>query len=194
MSQPVCVILLHGTYGNPAENWIPSVADGLRQNGATALTPNLPSPVGQDFVTWSSVLDSYRTILEGASKAAIVAHSSACSFAVRYLADRAISVDLLVFVSGFGRFVSGLSDFDKLNAAVGVERDSDLSLAVERAARRISFSSENDPYLPSEIIDTFVKGTESERVSIPDGGHFNTEAGFSSFDALLSVLKGGLVL
>lgn len=178
------VVLLHGSYGSPYENWIPSVSEHIRGRGHLPLAITLPTPFGQTFENWSRILDGYRGggLLGDAS--VVVAHSSSCSFAVKYLASRQVGVRGIVTVSGFTGFISGNEDFDAINAAVDTTSPEDYTDLRALSRNRVAFISDNDPNLPNDILRDFASRMHAEEVVIPGAGHFNSASGYGTFEAL----------
>jgi predicted alpha/beta hydrolase family esterase len=52
MKERVKVVIIHGSYGNPEENWFPWIANEVRKIGHEVITPKLPTPEGQNLDTW----------------------------------------------------------------------------------------------------------------------------------------------
>jgi predicted alpha/beta hydrolase family esterase len=49
-------VLLHGSYGSPASNWLPWLADSLQLEGHAISFPILPTPEGQSLKSWQITL------------------------------------------------------------------------------------------------------------------------------------------
>ena len=52
----------------------------------------------------------------------------------------------------------------------------------------ICFYSKNDPYVKYEVEKEFADATATKQVVIDDGGHLNSESGYSEFKELLEYL------
>ena len=50
--------------------------------------------------------------------------------------------------------------------------------------------SDNDPYIPIEKADELAKHLEVHPIIIADGGHFQGESGYETFDILLDMIEG----
>ena len=51
------------------------------------------------------------------------------------------------------------------------------------------FLSPDDPYIPLDILESFADIIGGDVISIANGGHFNTAAGFTKFEALLKIIS-----
>jgi serine hydrolase len=181
------VCLLHGSFGHPAENWIPSVAGSLRAGGMVVHTPSMPTPEFQTYAVWSGILDSY--LPAGLGDAIFVTHSSSSSFAIRYIAERRIEARALITVAGFSGFISGDDSFDGINSAVGAQSEADFLEVRKLVPSRISYSSTDDPFLPQKILRAFVDDLDSVQIVIDGAGHFNAGAGYVEFPELIEKIN-----
>lgn len=180
------MLVLHGSYGNPFENWFSWIANEAGDLGMRCFVPHFPSPEGQDFETWAAILDAYfrtGTVTNGAT---VIAHSSGCSFAVRFLAERRYNVRTLVTVSGFDHFKAGDPAFDTINERMFTRSADDYKYVRDHVARRICFFSPDDPYLPLAKLSEFSRNLSATEVSVSEAGHFNEESGFTTFPELLT--------
>lgn len=50
---PTKFVIIHGSYGNPTENWFPGLAKSLRNEGSEVLIPIFPTPEGQTLFNWA---------------------------------------------------------------------------------------------------------------------------------------------
>lgn len=184
------VVILHGSFGSPYENWFGSVARELSAAGVACFVPHLPTPDGQDFVNWARILDAYFAAGVVDDTSAIIAHSSGAMFAVRYIATRTEPLSLLVTVSGFNGFRSGDANFDDINERLFVERPSQFSEAASLITRRVAYYSPSDPYLPYDELSKFADALDAESREIADAGHFNEASGYTAFEELTQLLLG----
>jgi len=182
------VVLLHGSFGHAAENWIPSVGEAVRQ-WDLVITPSLPTPQWQSFDAWSGIMDAYRDCGALDATSAVVAHSSAAPFMVRYIAMSGLELSSFITVSGFTKFTSGDADFDNINAAIDVQDDEDFKQVQRQVRRRHSFYADNDPFLPLNSLTDFADKLASEHSLVRGAGHFNASSGYTEFSELVSVLE-----
>lgn len=181
------VFVLHGTFGNPYENWFGWLSKKLSDSGVTSFCPHLPTPNGQTFENWKKIIDSYveTGVINGDT--VLIGHSSASVFLVKYLSKTDFVPKALITVCGFNGFISGLTEFDELNKGFYVT-ETEISEFKKLQIPTTCIFSENDPYLPIEQLTEFSDKVLGERLIIKDGGHFNTDAGYGSFDELLGFL------
>ncbi|EGU60138.1 YdeN-like protein [Vibrio nigripulchritudo ATCC 27043] len=179
--------VLHGTFGSPFDNWFGWLNKQLSESGVACYNPYLPTPLGQDFDNWSRIIDSYFDAGLLGPQSVVIGHSSSAVFWVKYLASKKVSVKTLVTVSGFNSFISGLEDFDKLNSNLYVS-DDEAEQFLKLEIPTVCFVSENDPYLPLEELNSFSKLIKGDTVVVKDGGHFNTDSGYDSFDAVYELI------
>ncbi len=182
------IIALHGSFGSPFENWFPWLQKELGDAGVPCFAPHLPTPDGQSYESWTSILDGYIEAGLIDENSIFLTHSSAGMFAVRFLADRGLSLTGLVTVSGFDAFVSGDESFDEINSKLFTSGASDYEHARAAIRTRVSFWSTDDPYLPTDKLRRFAEDLGAEAVELDGAGHFNEESGFGEFPLLLEKL------
>ena len=51
--------IIHGSYGNPYKNWIPSLKSQLSKRKLNCIVPSLTTPYKQDYKSWSTILMAY---------------------------------------------------------------------------------------------------------------------------------------
>lgn len=54
--------------------------------------------------------------------------------------------------------------------------------------KRISFYSDDDPYVPRKDAENFANQINSEKVMIDKAGHFNEKSGYTEFKELLKYI------
>ena len=176
--------IVHGSFGDSNEHWLPWLANKLRGGGYEVF--NLDFPTGKDVQTyesWSKVLDNYRdkitkdTILIGRSIAPI--------FLVKYLLINKLKVKALYSISGFNGFIN-IPDYDYVNKSFFM----DEIHGVERLIKtRVCYISKNDPYVPYYLLDMFSKNIKAKVILNENAGHYNTDSGYSQFDDLYKRVK-----
>jgi len=180
-------VVIHGSYGSPFENWFPWLTKELETRGANVLVPQFPCGKGiQNYKNWENVLDAYAPFL--GPETIFIGHSLAPAFIVDYLINKEIKIKGLYCVAPFYHPL-GLPEFDEVNVPFFLKKD--LLRIRQLAEKRTCFISENDPYVPKDLSLDFAEKIKATTQFIPNAGHFNTTAGYNTFDILLQeILKG----
>lgn len=182
------IFILHGSFGHPFENWIPTTFAALGEKGVKTIVPHFPTPDGQTFANWMAVMDAYDKASLLNSDSVIVAHSSACPFALKYASRKRGQFNRLITVSGFNNYHSGVVEFDAINAEF-YQSDQELADSKNYFSRIDSMYSDNDPYVPADVLKSFGESIGATHHLIQGAGHFNTDAGYRDFPELLKILR-----
>lgn len=173
-------IIIHGTEGYPEENWFPWLKKELEQKGYVVSVPQFPSPpvVPANISEWFEVLNNY----EINEDTIIIGHSLGGVFTLRILEKLDFSIKAALLV-GTPVGINPIKYYDRDVAFSGFEFN--WEKIKNNAKQFIVFHSDNDPYVALE------NGKElSEKLGItlhfvPNSGHFNAQAGYTEFPALL---------
>lgn len=185
MGRPAHVVIVHGSYGSPDENWFPWLANNLRTLGHTTSSPTFPSPDGQSLDSWLRKFESEIGPLT--SNMVLVGHSLAPAFILSLLERAAGPVEGVFLVSGFLGPL-GLEEFDSINETFTC-REFNWDRVRSNAGAIHVYNSDDDPYVPID------KGRElAERLGvclnvIEGAGHINAGAGFTEFPRLLADIE-----
>lgn len=173
-------LVLHGSFGSKDGNRFPWLASELEKRGEEVYVPQMPVGVGkQNFESWAKELDKINI----GKDTCIVAHSIAPIFVCKYLIARKLSVSKLLFVCGFNNYTGIDPDFDAVNAPMFTDNFAE----VKNYCSEIScFYSDNDPYVPFEKEKEFADTLTDHQFIIKDGGHINTESGYTIFPQILT--------
>jgi len=179
------VVIIHGSYGSPNENWFPWLADEVRKAGHRAVVPTFPTPEGQTLDTW---LDRFKKEVGPVrSDMVLVGHSLGAGFILNLLerSDEPVAGSFLV--SGFlGKL--GLPDFDAVNETF-VFREFDWERVRRHAGAVHVYHSDDDPYVPLGKGRDLAQHLGVELFVVHKAGHINAAAGFRTFPQLLTDLK-----
>ena len=176
------VVLLHGAYGSPAENWFPSLRAELEARGIPCVSPRFPTPEGQTPVAWKEVLDAERILLD--EETVIVAHSLGPLFALHLLEEPGIPILGAFFVAPF---LGPLGNrFDAVNKPFF--KQFDTAAILRRLPHAWVYASDNDPFVPLALSRSFAHEIHAPVVVIKNAGHFNAAAGYRAFPELLAAL------
>ena len=175
-------IIIHGSFGSNDGNWFPWLKKELENRNLSVEVPQMPIGVGnQNFNNWANVLDN----LSINENTIIIAHSIAPVFVCKYLIKRKIKVTKLIFVCGFNNYLGIDPEYDAVNEPMFLDNLKEVKNYCDDI---ICFYSDNDPYVKFEVEKDFADTISNEQHIIKDGGHINSESGYTEFKDILNVL------
>lgn len=176
------VIIIHGSYGSPDENWIPWLKRQVEESGHQALAPAFPTPEGQSLEAWRQIFEKQAGSLTGDHL--LVGHSLGVAFILDILERSAGAVRGSFFASGF---VGELGDpvFDDVNRTFSC-KEFNWQRIRENMGSAFMYHGDNDPYVPRSKSLELAGHLKLSPKFIPNGGHLNSTAGYVRFDALWS--------
>jgi len=180
------VVIVHGAYGHPRENWFPWLQEELEKLGHEVIVPQFPTPEGQKLETWLQILD--REVKEYGSDLVMVGHSLGPALILRKLEEVQEPVRAAFLVSGFVGEL-GQPDFDPLNADF-FEKPFDWEKIRRNCQQFFVYNSDNDPYVPLEKGRELASKLGTSLNVVHDAGHINAAAGYTKFERLLADIKG----
>ncbi len=175
------VIIIHGAYGNSKENWFPWLKSEILRTGVAATTPDFPTPENQTVENWTRLLD--KNIDGNYSGLTLVGHSASCAFILGKLETVPTPIKAAFLVSSFIRDLD-LPEFDKINGQF-YHRDFNWKRIRANCGNFFVFHSDNDPYVPLDCGKEIAEMLNVKLRIIKNGGHLNTEAGYTKFPVLL---------
>lgn len=180
------VVIIHGTYGHPDENWFPWLAAELKELEIDVTIPAFPTPKNQTPDSWYEVFNQQVGVID--SPTVLVGHSLGAAFILRLLERLKEPLLGTFLVCGFIGTL-GRPEFDPLNASF-FERPFNWDIIRENAGLIRVYNSDDDPYVALEKGQELAQKLGVEMVVIEQGGHLNTASGFKEFETLLDDLTG----
>lgn len=179
------IIMIHGAYGNPEENWFPWLKEELERLGHDVHVPKFPTPEGQTLESWRAVFEPY---MDGIDEGTIlVGHSLGPAFLLDVLERVERPVSAAFFVSGFIGLL-GNPDFDSINKTF-VDRGFDWKTIRGNCRKFFIFHSDDDPYVPLEKAKELAEKLGVEVEMVKGAGHFNEGSGYTRFGLLFQRIK-----
>lgn len=179
-------LLVHGSFGSPFVNWFPFLRNELENRNLIVYTPDFPTGVGyQNFNNWSNLLECYVTSGIINENTVVFAHSIAPVFICHFLVSHNIKVKKLVFVCGFNNYFGINDEYDTVNKTMYFDNLEDVK---KYADEIICFYSKNDPYVKYKAEKEFADMISTKQIVIDNGGHLNSESGYSEFNELLEYI------
>ena len=175
-------VILHGTNGNPEENWFPWLKNELEKKDYEVIVPQFPSPpvVPAKISEWFDVLKQYEQKIN--EDTLLIGHSLGGVFTLRILEklDQPVKA---AFFTGTPIGVKPILNYDRDVAFSGF--DFDWEKIKQNAKRFVVFQSDDDPYVGLENGKQLASKLGVELNFIPNAGHFNKRAGYTQFSQLL---------
>jgi len=186
------LFIIHGSYGNPKENWFPWLKQELEKLGHNVFVPEFPTPKNQSLENWMFEFQDgmYYDMVDEDS--VFIGHSLGPAFILSLLEKIEIPkpIKSCFFVSGFIGSLNK-SEFDKINKTF-TEKEFNWDKIKKNCKKFKMYHSDNDPYVPLEKAKELAKKLECELKVIKGAGHFNEKAGYTKFELLLQNIKGVL--
>ena len=178
--------IVHGSFSSPFSNWIPYLRKEIENKGLVVYTPDLPSGVGyQNYTNWEKMMLEYVKIGLINENTTIFAHSIAPVFICKFLVNNKIKIKRLISVCGFNNYLGLNEEYDNVNESMYFNNLIDVK---KYCGDIICYYSKNDPYVKYEVEKEFANTVADKEIVIDDGGHLNSESGYTEFKDLLEWL------
>ena len=181
------VFIIHGTNGNSKENWFPWLKKELSKArpDIEVIVPDFPTGNAQSLENWLGVFQPYiGTIGEDTI---FIGHSLGPAFILSVLEqiDKRIRAAFLVapFVVKLG-----IEQFDKLNKTF-IAKEFNWEEIRSHCTEFAVYASDNDPYVSMDKSKYVAENTKARFTVVHNAGHFNSAAGYTTFERLLEDIK-----
>ncbi|HEV7193184.1 MAG TPA: alpha/beta hydrolase [Jatrophihabitantaceae bacterium] len=179
-TRTVPTVVLHGWQGSTGDHWQVWLAAQLRGTGREVRFPDLPDAGTPNLDAWLVALDG---VLAGLPPDGfdLVAHSLGSILWLHHVtretaSPRPARVALVAPISPHTDIVELASFFPVPLDVDQVRHGADGTVLV---------ASDNDPYTPEGIAESYARPLKIPTTVIQGGGHLNVEAGFGPWPAML---------
>jgi leucyl-tRNA synthetase len=188
-------LILHGTGSHNQEHWIPWLKASLESFGYEVIAPNLPNSEFPDLEAWQEALAPY--VKKMTKESIIIAHSLGGPTAEHFIARNKLKIAQLLLVaptfpdmpwSSYPKeyFQSnGQNIHDVTNVPV------DRSIITKSVGRITVFGSDDDPYVPFDLLKKHVNSNlpGATFIGFKNLGHFSARtSGLTALPAALNYL------
>lgn len=181
----VNVIIIHGTAGDPNENWFPWLKSKLEKLECRVFVPQFPTPENQSLENWLKVFKDYEQYLD--ENSIVVGHSLGCAFLLSVIENLKHPIKAAFFIAGFLKKLNK-PEFIESNKTF-VEKEFDWVKIKNNCKKFYVINSDNDPNVPLEKGKELGEKLDTELIIIKNASHFNEKAGYTKFDFLLEKIK-----
>ena len=177
------ILIPHGIEGHAGIHWQGWLKKELENNKHTVYMPELPDSNHPKRFEWLHAINQEMKNVP-LSKLIIVAHSLSVASALDFIEQADAKVLGLISVSGF------CEDYGaELNSYFMKEKDIQFSEVNKHLANAHVLFGDNDPYVPQETLTSLGEWLGVQPEIIKEGGHLNTDSGFSTFPRLLEIIE-----
>ena len=173
--------IIHGSFGNPNENWFPWLKVELEKIGYLVFVPEFPTPENQSLNSWRKVFDEYKNIIS--DETIFIGHSLGPAFILDILENIDVEISACFFVAGFLGLLGNV-EFDEINKTF-TDRYFDWNKIKLHSKDFFTYHSDNDPYLPMNKAMELADKLDIKVTEIIGAGHFNADSGYIKFKQLL---------
>lgn len=177
--------IIHGSLGNPNENWFPWLTEKLIKEGKEVIIPHFPGPEDQNYDNWSKLLMYYFNLGLIDEETVFICHSIASIFICKFLVKNKIEVKALISVSGFNALLN--SELDDINRTFLME-EKELVKVNKYIKYIYCFYSDNDPYIPRDELESFIYNIKGAKNLVKGAGHFNSVSNYKEFPEMLEAI------
>ena len=179
------IFLIHGSFGHPEENWFPWLKEKCEKLGYRVFAPQFPAGKNQSMESWRKTFEPYEKFFT--EQTIVVGHSLGPAFLLDVIEKLHTPLRAAFFVSSFINLL-GNPTFDDVNRSF-VDRTFNWERIQNNCKKYVLFHSDNDPYVPLVEAENIARKLDVNVHVIRNGGHLNTEAGYTTFPELLDEIQ-----
>jgi hypothetical protein len=175
-------LILHGTWGNPEENWFRWLETELTKKGYKVWVPDLPEADKPDIPRYNKfIFDKWQFD----SDSILIGHSSGAVAILGLLQELSdnVMVDKAILVAGFKDDL-GIKAVKKM-----FEYQFDWDKIKRHSKKFIFIHSDNDPHVPKEHGEFLQEKLDGELVVLPGQGHFSVSTAGEKYKQFPELLK-----
>lgn len=172
-------IIIHGWDQKPTDEWLPWLADELRNRGWEVELPLMPNAAMPKLSEWMEVLLN----LKPNADTVLVGHSLSNSLILKYMEKAEAKLKSAYLVAAWDYLLPSLKDEHLSFFENGFDYE-----AIKSKAPITILQSTNDPYLDFDKAKELASKVNATFIPIENAGHFQTKSGYSKFPRLLDLI------
>jgi len=192
------VVIFHGSYGNPEENWTPWLKQKIEQKGYEVVVPNFPcedwdyvTKQGENYISDKQTLNNWIRVFKNLNldldeEYIFIGHSLGPVFILHLIEKFNIKLNGAIFVSPFLEDIKSDWHFYSVNKSF-YKTNFDFENIKNHISKSYVLYGDDDPYVEYKYFKDFADKIGSEMIAIKGGKHLNESAGFKEFPKLLEI-------
>lgn len=179
------LLILHGIYGSPEENWFPWLKKEMEKENVEVIIPHLPTKEPLAPENWWDAFKEYEPEIN--KDTIIVGHSLGAAFALKIIEKHPVAAAFFV-APAWGKTDN---EFTPVMHAVA-DQVFDWEKIKANCPSFTVLYSDNDPYLTLDHGKNLTKNLSAKEIFISGGGHLNASSNYFEFPALLTEIQNQL--
>ncbi len=177
------ILILHGIDGYAGIHWQQWLHDSLEKMGNSVIMPTLPQADHPSRQVWLTTIEHVVNHIP-TNELIIIAHSLGVASALDFIEISKTKVKALISVSGFAEdYGSPLNNYFMKGKKINFNK-------IKHNAEYFSvIYGDNDPFVPQQTLQKLSQQLQITPYIIHQGGHLNTDSGYSQFPLLLEIVK-----
>lgn len=177
------ILIIHGIDGFAGIHWQQWLHDQLVAKGHIVLMPNFPNSHHPERKAWLKTVEK-QLVDVNLRELMIVGHSLGVTTGLDFLEQIHEKIKAFISISGFAEDYG--SD---LNRYFLSKKHIDFQEVRKHLENSVVIYSDNDPYLSQDVLYLVAEGLNVSPKIIPNGGHLNTDSGYTTFSYLLKTIE-----
>ena len=173
-------IIIHGWDQKSEDEWLPWLADKLREKEWEVDLPKMPNAAMPKLTEWMDKLIS----LNPDKDTVLVGHSLSCSLILKYMERDDATLKAAYLVAAWDYLLPALKKEHITFFKEGFDYE-----AINNKASITILQSTNDPYLDFEKGRELVEKINAIFMPFENAGHFQTKGGYKEFPELLALIR-----
>ncbi len=187
------VFIIHGSYGNPEENWFPWLKKELENLGCRVIVPQFQIPEQQDasygghkLTLWLETLAKYSQFIN--DETIFVGHSRGCVFLYRVLEQLQHPVHAVFFVGAWMKYLWYANKSSQIDSF----HETPLHWEkIKAGSRHFEVYQSTNDVIPAKDGQEIAKKLHATIHLVKNAGHFNVsrDPSYITFPLLLENIK-----
>ena len=188
------IFIIHGSYGNPGENWFPWLKEELEKIGHRVFVPQFPVPEvetpaygGHDLEEWIKKLEEFKEYIN--EETIFITHSRGGGFSFNFLPRLSSPIAATFLIAPWSDFLwypEGWTEVDSFH-----KEPFDWE-KIKKGSKYFELYQSTNDIIPVSVGEEIAYKLGARLVLVDNAGHFNASSGYTTFSLLLENIKAYL--
>lgn len=166
-------IIIHDSYTTPQIGWYLWAQTELPKRSITTFAPNLPTPMGQSYISWRVMFEPY--IQHLGPDTILIGHGTGVLFALRLISELSTKIGGVIAVAPYVQDLPniGMASVNKTFLSPEIN----WQLVHEHCSAYVTIAANRDPFVPLELSKHASELMGGAMITIDHEGHILGEKG-----------------